>query len=197
MFDLKNIIYVTSALKKNQWINDNIPEFCMIGRSNVGKSSLINFLTNNNKIAKISKSPGKTLMLNFFSCNNNQFRIVDAPGYGYAKVNNKTNIKFQQMMEEYLLNRKNLKFVFLLLDLRRIPNDDDLLIYNFLNFNNIKTIIIGTKLDKLKRNDILKNTKKIKDLLQLKSEIIKTSSLKKNGKSKVLKIIFQLLKLES
>ncbi len=195
MFKFKNAFFLTSVVSKEQWLKDNKKEFCFIGKSNVGKSTFINFLTNNKKLAKISSTPGKTRMLNYFSINNDEFRLVDAPGYGFAKINNKEKIKFSNMMDEYLKNRKNLVFVALLLDLRRIPNNNDIEMFKFLKFYNIKTIIIGTKLDKLKKNDINKNIKIIKNKLEFNDNyhFILVSSLKKIGRDECWNLFYNLL----
>lgn len=142
---------------------DDIPEICFIGRSNVGKSSFINAITNQKKLAKTSQTPGKTRLLNFFDINNGQYRIVDAPGYGYARVSDSQKMNFSNFMAEYLEKRSNLKAVGLLLDMRHKPTQDDKQMYEYLKYHNIKTIIIGTKLDKLKRNDIKKNEKLLKN----------------------------------
>ncbi len=196
MFKFKNATYITGAVSSKQWIIDDLPEFCIIGRSNVGKSTFINFLTNNKKLARISSTPGKTRLLHFFSVNNNDFRIVDAPGYGFAKINNKQKNMFASMMDEYLTKRNNLIFVALLMDLRRIPSNDDVDMYNFLKYNNKKVIIIGTKLDKLKSNDIRKNVNVIKQKLNFSNsdEFIKISSLKKIGRDECWELFANLLK---
>ena len=184
MFKFKNAEFITSAVSKKQWLNDDKLEFCLLGRSNVGKSTFINFLTNRNKLAKVSSAPGKTRMLNFFSINNNSFRIVDAPGYGFSRISNDIKVSFYKLMEEYLVQRENLVFVALLLDLRRVPNSDDIDIYNFLKFHKIKVIVIGTKLDKLKRNDIKKNVNIIKRKINFNDAdyFVKISSFAKLGK---------------
>lgn len=162
---IKNSEFITSAVNSGGWIPDEVPEVCFIGRSNVGKSSFINALCNRNKLAKISSTPGKTRLLNFFSINNNQYRIVDAPGYGFARVSDDQKILFGAMMEEYLCTRDNLKFVAHLLDLRHKPTRDDIEMYDFFKQQNIRVLIVGTKIDKLKRNDIQKNIKLIKETI--------------------------------
>ncbi|AGM25926.1 GTP-binding protein YsxC [Spiroplasma syrphidicola EA-1] len=198
MFKFKNAKYLTSAVNKAGWIDDDLMEICVLGRSNVGKSSFLNMLTNNKQLAKVSQQPGKTKMLNFFSVNNNTFRLVDAPGYGFARVSNDQKDAFGQLMEDYLTARDNLKFVCLLIDLRHLPTSDDLAMYEFLKYHHLKTVIIGTKLDKLKRNDINKNEKLIKEALGFKTsdEFIKTSSKDKIGREECWKIFANLLGLE-
>jgi len=165
------------------WIDDEMQEVLFVGRSNVGKSSLINALTNNNKMAKVASAPGKTRLLNFFDINNGQFRLVDAPGYGYAKISRQQQRAFEKMMVDYLTKRDNLVFVAMLVDLRREPSQEDEMMYSFLKFEKIPVVLIGTKLDKLKRNDIKKNQKLIAEKLKLdpNDSFILTSSSKKEN----------------
>lgn len=192
---IKQASFITSAANKSNWINDDVSEICLIGRSNVGKSSFINSLTNNNKLAKISNTPGKTRLLNFFEINKGEYRLVDAPGYGYAKVNDNLKIQFAKMMEEYFINRKNLKGVFLLLDLRHKPSNDDIMMYHFLKHYNIPVVIIGTKLDKLKKSEYIKNEKMIKETINFYQEddFIKISNLDKTNIIKCYELIDKLL----
>ncbi len=193
-----NAKYIKGAVRKNDWIKDNIPEFCLLGRSNVGKSSFLNFLTNNYKLSKISSTPGKTKLLNFFSFNNDTFRVVDCPGYGYSKTNRNMKVEFHKIMDKYLLERENLKFVVLLLDLRHRPNSDDLVMYKFLKYYNLKTVIIATKLDKLKKNDIKKNIKNIKDDLKFDDQndyLIPISNTKNINRDLCWEYFFKLLDL--
>ncbi|AHI58338.1 hypothetical protein P344_05080 [Spiroplasma mirum ATCC 29335] len=197
MFKVKTATYLTSAVDKKGWINDEVKEICFLGKSNVGKSSFINMLTNRRQLAKVSQTPGKTRMLNFFSINNNQFRIVDAPGYGFAKVNNQQKLVFSKMMEEYLLSRSNLVFVCLLVDLRHNPTSNDITMYEYLQHYQIPIVIIGTKLDKLKKNDIKKIEQKIKTMLNFNPAdyFIKTSSEKKQGLEECWELFTKLLNL--
>ncbi|WFQ91177.1 ribosome biogenesis GTP-binding protein YsxC [Mycoplasma feriruminatoris] len=192
---IKQASFITSASNKSNWIDDDISEICLIGRSNVGKSSFINSLTNNNKLAKISNTPGKTRLLNFFDINKGEYRLVDAPGYGYAKVDDNLKIQFAKMMEEYFINRKNLKGVFLLLDLRHKPSNDDVMMYQFLKHYNIPVVIIGTKLDKLKKSEYVKNEKIIKERINFykEDEFIKISNLNKTNIIKCYELIDKLL----
>lgn len=192
---IKTAKYLTSAVDKDHWIIDDISEICLLGRSNVGKSTFINVLCNQKKLAKISSVPGKTVKLNFFDINNGQFRLVDAPGYGYAKLSMQIRKDFEKMMDQYLTQRSNLKAAVLLLDLRRVPNADDILIYNFLKQQNILTIIITTKMDKVKKNDIKKQEKIISDCLKITSSdyIIVSSSITKIGYDKVIDLIGKII----
>ncbi|WP_338969304.1 ribosome biogenesis GTP-binding protein YihA/YsxC [Spiroplasma endosymbiont of Labia minor] len=183
---IKQASFITSAADKNGWINDDISEICFVGRSNVGKSSLINALTNQKSLANTSSVPGKTRLLNFFSINNNKWRIVDAPGYGYAKISLSQKEKFANLMEDYLTLRKNLKFVCQLIDLRHKPSNDDIDMYNFLKYHNIQVWIIATKLDKIKKNDMKKNIGIIKLTLNLiDSDSFFVVSVSKNNKQSI------------
>ncbi|WP_338968485.1 ribosome biogenesis GTP-binding protein YihA/YsxC [Spiroplasma endosymbiont of Lonchoptera lutea] len=188
-------VFLKGAINKEQWIDDEISEVLLLGRSNVGKSTFINSLCNNKQLAKVSSSPGKTQMLNFFAINNNEFRFVDCPGYGFAKISKSIKKQFVKMMDTYLLERKNLKLAILLLDLRRTPNADDLLMFNFLRERNINILIVTTKLDKLKKNDINKQEKIIKETLLIINDIdiIKTSSISKMGYDAVLEKITEYI----
>lgn len=188
-------VFLKGAINKEQWIDDEISEVLLLGRSNVGKSTFINCLCNNKQLAKVSSSPGKTQMLNFFAINDNEFRFVDCPGYGFAKISKSIKKQFVKMMDTYLLERKNLKLAILLLDLRRIPNADDLVMFNFLRERNINILIVTTKLDKLKKNDIGKQEKIIKQTLLIINDIdiIKTSSISKVGYDAVLEKITEYI----
>ncbi|WP_342263957.1 ribosome biogenesis GTP-binding protein YihA/YsxC [Spiroplasma endosymbiont of Clivina fossor] len=188
-------LFLKGAINKEQWIDDEISEVLLLGRSNVGKSTFINSLCNNKQLAKVSSSPGKTQMLNFFAINDNEFRFVDCPGYGFAKISKNIKKQFVKMMDTYLLERKNLKLAILLLDLRRIPNADDLVMFNFLRERNINILIVTTKLDKLKKNDISKQEKIIKETLLIINHIdmIKTSSISKMGYDAVLEKITEYI----
>ncbi|WP_339023927.1 ribosome biogenesis GTP-binding protein YihA/YsxC [Spiroplasma endosymbiont of Agriotes lineatus] len=188
-------VFFKGAINKKQWIDDEISEVLLLGRSNVGKSTFINSLCNNKQLAKVSSSPGKTQMLNFFAINDNEFRFVDCPGYGFTKISKSIKKEFVKMMDTYLLSRKNLKLAILLLDLRRIPNNDDLLMFSFLQARNINILIVATKLDKLKKNDIRKQEKIIKETLLIINDIdiIKTSSISKVGYDAVLEKITEYI----
>ena len=148
---LKNVEFITSAPNKNYWIYDDKKEFVILGRSNVGKSTFINQLTNTKTIARVSSAPGRTRLLNFFDVDD-KFRIVDAPGYGYSVASQRDDKLFATMMNQYLSERKNLVCALLLLDSRRIPNDDDVQIFQVLVERKIPYIIIATKYDKLNQS---------------------------------------------
>ncbi|WP_339030809.1 ribosome biogenesis GTP-binding protein YihA/YsxC [Spiroplasma endosymbiont of Cantharis nigra] len=191
---IKQAKFITSAANKSGWLQDNIKEVCFIGRSNVGKSTFINALTNQNKLAKTSSTPGKTRLLNFFDINNGEFRIVDAPGYGYARVNRDQKLAFGKMMDEYLTNREELKFICQLVDLRHKPTIDDIEMYNFFKHHEIRVFIVATKRDKCKKNDIVKNEKIVKQTLNLAPEdkFLAISSTEKNNLDKVYEIFMEM-----
>lgn len=183
----------TMAVRRSQYPGDDLPEFMMIGRSNVGKSSFINSLVNRKNLARTSSRPGKTQTINFYLVNE-EFFLVDVPGYGYAAVNKEQQKKFGMMIEEYLSKREELKRVFLLIDFRHKPTEDDLLMYNFLKYYNIPVTIIATKVDKVGASKKDKNLKLIKDTLDLVvgDDIILFSSITKLGRDAVLNKIESL-----
>lgn len=183
--DLKN-----TAVRISQYPTDEKDEFLLVGRSNVGKSSFINSLICRKNFARTSAKPGKTQTLNFYLVNDN-FYLVDVPGYGYASVNKETQKKFGLMIEEYLINRKNLKRVFMLVDYRHKPTEDDILMYNFLKYYNNKVTIVATKYDKVSKNARSKQDKLITDSFELQEgdNIVCFSSVTKKGREEIYSII--------
>jgi len=182
-----------SAVRKSQFPEDRKPEFLLVGRSNVGKSSFINTLINRKNFARTSANPGKTQTLNFYLINDT-FYLVDAPGYGYARVNKQLKEKFGLIMEDYLEGRENLKKVFMLIDFRHKPTEDDVMMYKYLKHYNIPVSIVCTKLDKVKKNAHQKQVNLITKTLEVpKEELILFSSITKAGKqesySKILENI--------
>lgn len=167
-------------------------EFAFIGRSNVGKSSLINMLTNRKALAKISVKPGKTQTINHYIINNSWY-LVDLPGYGYASVSKSLRYGFGKMIEEYITNRENLTCLFILLDSRLDPQPIDLSFIQWAGSKEIPICLVLTKTDKLKRNQVLPNRKKIENTLLKTWEelppIIMTSSTEKKGKEELLSFI--------
>ena len=152
-------LYV-SAVRRSQYPEDNLPEFILLGRSNVGKSSFMNTIVNRKNLARISSRPGKTSTLNFYNIDNS-FYLVDVPGYGYADTSKEEIRKFGLMVEEYLEKREQLKRVFMLVDFRHKPSEDDLLMYNFLKYYKVPVTIIATKADKVGGSKKDKNLKVI------------------------------------
>ena len=178
------------AVRRSQYPEDNKSEFLLVGRSNVGKSSFINTIIERKNFARTSSKPGKTQTLNFYLINN-LFYLVDVPGYGYASVSKDTQKKFGLMIEEYLKNRSNLKHVFLLIDYRHKPTEDDVLMFEFLKYYNLDITIVATKYDKISKNNRVKQDKLIKDTLKLCEDdnFITFSTVTKKGRSEVLEII--------
>lgn len=183
---IKSVELMISAVRRSQYPTDNKPEFLLVGRSNVGKSSFINTLINRKNFARTSATPGKTQTINFYLIND-EFYLVDAPGYGYASLSKAKQKKFGLMMEDYLTNRPNLKQVFMLIDFRMKPTEDDLMMYKFLQHYNIPVTIIATKTDKLgitlhqkQRNLILNEL----DLV-VGDDFIMFSNITKMGKEEV------------
>ena len=178
------------AVRESQYPNDSLGEFLLVGRSNVGKSSFINCLINRKNYARTSATPGKTQTLNFYNVND-LFYLVDVPGYGYASVDKMTQKKFGLMIEEYLMNRSDLKRVFLLVDYRHKPMEDDVLMYNFLKYYNKPVTIVATKYDKVATSKRAKIEKTLNDVFNLAPDdnIVYFSSVTRKGKDEVYKII--------
>lgn len=180
----------TSAVRRSQYPNDTLPEFVMLGRSNVGKSSFMNTVVNRKNLAHISSKPGKTSTINFFSIDD-KFYLVDVPGYGYADTSKEEIKKFGLMVEEYLEKREQLKRVFLLVDFRHKPTSDDKLMYDFLKYYQIPVTIVATKADKVSSREKEKNLKNIKETLDIVvgDNIVVFSSVTKTGREEIIKII--------
>ena len=177
------------AVRRSQYPEDKKSEFLLVGRSNVGKSSFINTLIERKNFARTSSKPGKTQTLNFYKVND-AFYLVDVPGYGYASVSKDTQKKFGLMIEEYLKSRENLKHVFMLVDYRHKPTEDDVLMYEFLKYYNLDITIVATKYDKIGKNGRIKQDKLIKDTLKFDdNEFITFSTVTKKGRSEVLSIL--------
>ena len=178
------------ATRRSQYPTDGKPEFLLVGRSNVGKSSFINSILSRRNLAHISSKPGKTQTLNFYKVND-KFYLIDVPGYGYAATDKKTQAKFGMMIEEYLEKRENLKRVFMLIDFRMKPTEDDLLMYNFLKYYHKEVTIVATKYDKVSKSKRAKIEKVLNSTFDLQDtdNIIYFSSVTKEGKDKVMGII--------
>ena len=189
--------FIISAMRISQYPDDKLPEFMLVGRSNVGKSSFINMIAGNKKLARISSTPGKTRFLNFYLLNK-EFYFVDVPGYGYAQVSKKEQKKFGLMIEEYLETRPNLIRTYMIVDLRHKPNDDDILMYDYLKYYNIPVTIIATKADKVSKNKREKSEKVIRETLKLKAtdSLIIVSNETREGKAKVLEELESLIEVE-
>lgn len=180
----------TMAVRVSQYPANNLGEFLLCGRSNVGKSSFINTLLARKNFARTSATPGKTQTLNFYLCND-LFYLVDVPGYGYAAVDKQKQKKFGLMIEEYIKNRENLKRVFMLVDFRHKPSEDDILMLNFLRYYDVPVTVIATKFDKVNTNQRIRLEKLLKDTLNLSENdsFITFSSVTKKGRDEVFDII--------
>mgnify|MGYP004572098235 FL=1 len=186
---IENVSEPIIAVRRSQYPEDNMAEFLLVGRSNVGKSSFINTLIERKNFARTSSKPGKTQTLNFYKVND-AFYLVDVPGYGYASVSKDTQKKFGLMIEEYLKERPNLKHVFMLIDYRHKPTEDDCLMYEFLKYYNLDITIVATKYDKVSKNNRIKQDKIIKDTLKFEDdEFITFSTVTKKGRTEILSII--------
>ena len=187
---INSVTLSSLAVRESQYPAGNLPEFLLVGRSNVGKSSFVNTLINRKNFAHTSSKPGKTQTLNFYNVNKS-FYLVDVPGYGYASVDKQTQAKFGLMIEEYLMNRDALKRVFLIIDYRNKPMEDDILMYNFLKYYHKEVTIVATKYDKVSKSKRAKIEKVLNSTFDLQDtdNIIYFSSVTKEGKDEVMGII--------
>ncbi len=191
---IKSANLETIATRRSQYPENGKKEFLLVGRSNVGKSSFINALVSRKNLAYTSSKPGKTETLNFYNINDS-FYLIDVPGYGYATTDKKTQAKFGMMIEEYLEKRKELVRVFMLVDFRHKPTEDDLLMYNYLKYFNLPVTIVATKADKVSGSKKQKNLKTILDTLDLVvgDDLVVFSSVTKLGVKEVLNKIESLV----
>lgn len=191
---IKKSSFVTSAVKVSQCPEDGLPEIAFVGRSNVGKSSLINMLLNRKGLAKTSSTPGKTQLINFFDIDG-LFRFVDLPGYGYAKVSKAHKATWGKMIEDYLRNRPNLIDVFLLVDLRHKPTQEDIQMYTWIKEFGFNGVVLGTKADKLTNNQLFKNISMIRKALGMEPDgvLVPVSSSSRAGKYDVWEVMHELL----
>ncbi len=192
---IKNAEFIAAAAKKNQYPPAGAPEIAFAGRSNVGKSSLINLLTGRRKLAKVSQSPGKTRTINFFNIDDT-WRIVDLPGYGYAKVSKAESESWGKMMEDYLETRESLVSVVQLVDCRHEPTAQDVQMFEYLRYYDLARIVVATKADKLSKNELNKNLAMIRKSLNLTGDekLLAVSALKKTGVDNLLDEIDLLLR---
>ena len=191
---IKKAEFITSAVRAKQYPPEGVPEIAFAGRSNVGKSSLINALLGRRRLVKVSSTPGKTRTINFFNINDG-FRIVDLPGYGYAKVARSESEDWGKMMETYLSGREDLLRVIQLVDIRHAPSAQDKQMYEYLRYYGLSGTVVLTKADKLSRSEASKNVAMIKRELQLGPEdtVIPVSSQNGQGIDKLLDEIERLL----
>ena len=191
---IKSVEFLTSAVRKDQYPPEGVPEIAFAGRSNVGKSSLINLLMNRKKLAKVSQNPGKTRTINFFTVNGS-FRIVDLPGYGFARVSKAEAEKWGPMMEAYLSSRPDLLKVVQLVDVRHAPSAQDKQMYEYLQYYGLDGLVVATKADKVGKNELNKNLAVIRRELKLKKtdRVIPVSALHKTGTEEVLSAMEEIL----
>ncbi len=191
---IQNSRFIISAVKRDQYPEDSLPEIAMAGRSNVGKSSLINMLINRKGLAKTSSTPGKTQTINFYDLDG-KMRLVDLPGYGYAKVSKDKKSGWGKIIESYLVDRPNLMEVFLLVDLRHDPSEDDRLMYEWIRTFGYKGIVIATKADKIKNSQLQIKKKALREKLGMGPEdvLLTTSADSRKGKYDVWDFINSLL----
>ena len=191
---IKDVNLEVIATRRSQYPDEGKPEFLLVGRSNVGKSSFINSVVGRKNIAHTSAKPGKTQTLNFYNVND-AFYLIDVPGYGYAATDKKTQAKIGMMIEAYLEKREEIKRVFMLIDFRMKPTEDDLLMYNFLKYYNLPVTVIATKADKVGGSKKAKNLKMILDTLDLVigDDLIVFSAVNKLGVKDVHKKIEDLV----
>lgn len=194
MIDVKKAELVAVTGRPDQYPEENLYEVAFAGRSNVGKSSLLNLLTKRKSLARVSGNPGKTRTINFFEING-EFRIVDLPGYGYAKVSKSMSEGWGDMMETYFESRKCLLKVIQLVDIRHAPSKQDVQMYNYLKHYGLDGVVVATKSDKISRNQYQKNIKVIRQTLGMHPDdkVIPVSALKKTGQDKLLEEIEQIL----
>lgn len=183
--NLETVCGITSKLPEN-----TLPEFAFAGKSNVGKSSLINGLMNRKSLARTSSSPGKTQTINYYNINNEMY-FVDLPGYGYATANEKVKATWGKMIEDYLHQSKQIRAVFLLVDIRHAPSENDRIMYEWILDRGYQPVIIATKLDKIKRSQVAKQLKLICDTLDVVDDtvVIPYSSLNKQGREEIYELL--------
>lgn len=187
--EIKEVKYLTSVVDESKLLQDGLDEFAFVGRSNVGKSSLINMLCNRKKLALASSTPGKTKMINYFLVNSS-FKFVDLPGYGFSKSGKSHILRWANIIERYLFLSRQLKVVFCLMDCRILPTDNDKMMIEFLMYNNIPFKIILTKIDKMSKSQIALQTNKIANNLGLRREsFFLSSSVNRYGREEILNYI--------
>jgi len=191
--NLETVCGITSKFPEN-----DKPEVAFAGKSNVGKSSLINALMNRKSLARTSSQPGKTQTINYYNINDAIY-YVDLPGYGYANANESVKAKWGKMIEDYLHQSKQLRAVFLLIDIRHKPSENDCIMYDWICNNGYAPIIIATKLDKIKRSQVAKQVKLVKETLQVEkgTVVIPFSATSKQGREELYDIIDGIIEAEN
>ena len=193
---IKKASYVKGAAEYSQCIVSDLPQIAVAGKSNVGKSSFINYLVNDGKLARTSKLPGRTRLINYFLINEGaeEFLLADLPGYGFAKVSDAEKLKWADLLEKYLANELKLSHVFFLVDIRHEPTRDDVTMYNYLFKNNVPFTIVATKSDKVSKSQVKNRCRAIANFFKVGTDnVLAISSLNKTGKEAVLAKIEQIL----
>lgn len=197
MFQIKKSSYVKGVAQYKDCIVSDLPQIAVAGKSNVGKSSFINFLVNDSKLARTSKLPGRTRLINYFLINENteqEFLLADLPGYGFAKVSDAEKLKWADLLEKYLAKEQNLMHVFFLVDIRHDPTRDDFTMYNYLFKNNVPYTIVATKADKIAKSQVKNRCRAIANFLKVGADnVIPVSSLEKRGKEQIFDRIEKVL----
>lgn len=192
--NIHNVLFEISAVTEKQYPKNGLPEIAMVGRSNVGKSSLINKTLNRKNFARVSSKPGKTATINFYNVDN-ALRLVDLPGYGYAKVSRQEKQKWGEMIQHYLDIREELQVIFLLVDCRHAPSEDDLMMLEWIRYFEKPFSVIATKADKVKPSQRESAIEVICEDLQIsKDELIVFSAETGEGKEKILEIWEEIAK---
>ena len=190
---IKNAKFIKSEIDFTNYKGFDLPEIVLLGRSNVGKSSFINMISNNSKLAKVSATQGKTKMVNFFSMNN-EFVLVDLPGYGYAETSKVEQQRWGKIIDAYLESSKDLRSAVLLVDVRHVPSKQDIQMLDYLTFNNIPVTIVATKYDKIKKSERMKKIGEIANALKVGIEnIYLISSETSYGKSAIIERLYQFV----
>ncbi len=193
MKTIKNAVFLKSEAEISDYKGFGVPEIVVLGRSNVGKSSFINMLSGNSKLAKVSATQGKTKLVNFFLFNK-EFVLVDLPGYGYAQTSKLEMQRWEKMINSYLENSKRLVSAILIVDIRHKPTEQDIQMLDYLSFNNIPVTVVATKYDKIKKNERLKKLTDIAQTLKIGIEnIYLISSETSYGKETIVERIYQFI----
>lgn len=185
---------ICTVVRPDQYPEESVPEIALAGRSNVGKSSLINCLINRKNLARTSGQPGKTQTLNFYNIND-EFRFVDLPGYGYARVSKTERDKWKKMIRTYIESRKSLLEIVLLLDIRHPPSENDIMMYDWIRSVGFNGIVVATKCDKINKGNYMKHIVAIQKYLKIENRdlIIPFSASKKINKEKILQVLDEVL----
>lgn len=194
---INNVSLAAVAVKREQYPEETMPEIAFAGKSNVGKSSLINTMINRKALARTSQNPGKTRTINFYNVEDSLY-FVDLPGYGYAKAPKSEIAKWGKMIETYLLKRQTLKAIIMLVDIRHEPGENDVMMYDWLKHYGYKIIVVATKSDKLKRSQLPKHKKMLSQAFGLSKDdiLLPFSSENKSGRDELWAVIQQLAGVE-